>query len=133
MFVDGIGVVVVLLGRGWQIGKVLLKSDHGFSSTLYMENFPHGPQGSVLRGKYCYIEFLLEHSLMFSDVLHSHMTSSHPFHPTCPFKILTSSGFHSLSTAFPHPHHIHHINHGHNMPGLSWNHLGIFQAVTKRH
>ena len=91
--------------------KILLKSDHGFSSALYMENFPHGPQGSVLRGKYCYVEFLHEHSPVFSDVLRSHMTSSHPFRPTRPIEILTSSGFHNLSSTFPHLHHI----------GQSWN------------
>ena len=81
----------------------------------------------------CYVEFLPEHSLMFSDVLHSHMTPFHPFCPTCPFKILMPSGFCSISTTFLCQHHIHHINHGRIMPGLSWNHLGIFRAVTEHH
>ena len=104
-----------------------------FTSALYTENFLHRPQGSVLRGKYCYIEFLPKHSPMFSDVLRSHMTLFHPFRPTCPFIILTPSGFRSLSAAFPCQHHTHHINHGHNMPRLSWNHLGIFWGVMERH
>ena len=82
---------------------------------------------------HCYVKFLPEHSPMFSDVLHSHVTLFHPFCPTHPFRILTPSSFHSLSAAFPHQHHIHHINHRCNMPGLSWNHLGIFQAVMERH
>ena len=65
-----------------------------------MENFPHRPQGLVLRGKY-YVEFHPKHSPVFSDVLHSHMTSSHPFRPTWPFEILASS----VSIAFlPHSH-----------------------------
>ena len=63
---------------------------------LIYGKFLHGPQGSVLRGKYCYIEFLPEHSLIFSDVLCSHVTPFHPFHPTHPFKILMPSGFRSL-------------------------------------
>ena len=88
---------------------------------------------SVLSQAHCYVEFLPEHSPMFSDVLCTHVTPSHPFHPTCPFKILMSSSFRSLSATFLHQHHIHHINHGCNMPGLSWNHLGIFQAVTEHH
>ena len=71
-----------------------------FSSALYMKKFLHGPQGSVLRGKYCYIEFHPEHSPVFSDVLHSHVTSSHPFYPTLPFEILASSGFHSHSCIY---------------------------------
>ena len=53
-----------------------------------MENFPHRPQGSVLRGKYCYVEFHPEHSPLFSDVLCSHVTSFHAFCPH-PFEILT--------------------------------------------
>ena len=57
-----------------------------FSSALYMENFPHRPQGSVLRGKYCYIEFHPEHSLLFSDVLRSHVTSFHAFCPNLPLQ-----------------------------------------------
>ena len=98
-----------------------------------MENFPHGPQDSVLRGKYCYIEFHPKHSLVFFNVLRSHVTLSHPFHPTFPFKILASSCFHNFSTAFLHLHHIHHINHRYNMPVLSQNPLGIFWAVTECH
>ena len=33
---------------------------------------------------YCYIEFHPEHSPMFSDVLRSHVTSFHTFHPNSP-------------------------------------------------
>ena len=81
----------------------------------------------------CYVEFQPEHSPMFSSVLHSHVTLFHAFALTRPFKILTPSGLHSLSAAFPCQHHTHHINHGHIMPMLSWNHLGTFWAVTERH
>ena len=57
-----------------------------FSSALYTENFPHGPQGLVLRGKYCYVEFHPEHSPLFSDVLRSHVTSFHAFCPNSPLR-----------------------------------------------
>ena len=87
----------------------------------------------TLHDQFCYIEFHLKHSLVFSDVLCSLVTSSHPFCPTCPFEILASSSFHSFSAAFPHLHHIHHINHRCNMPGLSWNHLRTFWAVMEHH
>ena len=35
---------------------------------------------------FCYVEFHPEHSLLFSDVLHSHMTSFHTFHPNSPLR-----------------------------------------------
>ena len=69
-----------------------------------MENFPHGPQGLVLRGKYCYIEFHPEHSLMFSGVLRSHMTSFHTFHPNSPLQKKNINTLHSV--AFPLHSHI---------------------------
>ena len=52
---------------------------------------------------------------------------------TRPFKILTPSSLRSLSATFPHQHHTYHNNHGRIMPGLSWNHLGTFWAVTEHH
>ena len=77
-------------------------------NALMMEKLPASL--AFLSTTRCYVELLPKHSLMFSNVLCSHVTLSHPFRPTRPFEILTSSGFHSLSTAFLHQHHIHHIN-----------------------
>ena len=53
---------------------------------------------------FCYVEFHPEHSPKFSDldVLRSHVTSSHLFCPTCPFKIIEFPTFHSPSATFLH-------------------------------
>ena len=98
-----------------------------------MENFLHGPQGSVLWGKYCYVEFIpiiLRCSPVFSTATWPHSTHSTL---TRPFKILTPSSLCSLSATLPHQLHTYHINHRHIMPRLSQNHLGTFRAVTERH
>ena len=86
--------------------KVFVEVRLWFSSALYMENFLHGPQDSVLRGRYCYVEFHPEHSLLFSDVLRSHVTSFHAFRPNSPLQNINTlrspQPFCRIPTSAPH-------------------------------
>ena len=41
----------------------------------------------------CYVEFLPEHSLMFSNVLNSHVTPFHRFHPNSPLQNINTLRF----------------------------------------
>ena len=119
----------VQLVRYWSSPRSLAKE------LLRFPSFPSGLGSSLMLGSNgshcCYVEFHPEHSPMFSGVLCSHVTSFHAFHPNLPLWNINTLW--SSSATFPRQHHIHHTNHGWIMPGLSWNHLGTFQAVMEWH